>query len=179
MKFIKSGIAVLACAVLAGCMQPEGYPQPITAAPAKIAAKRGFQADRITQQRPVTVRTFVALDEKGKQLQEVPGAKCVVSTPELQARVVTPQQLQLPTVKGKPGPMSVSCERGAQKGVQTLTARLPVTSTSVAGTGSGAAFAVGLIATVAINAALQNKAMKDDEWTYMATDATELRVLLK
>lgn len=171
--------AVVACAALAGCMTPEGYPQPVSQEPAPTTLKRGMSADRIESTQPVIVRSFVDVEGEQNKQAETTGAVCTLSTPEWRARVVTPQQISLPLIKGKPGPLTVSCKQGDKSYAQTTEAGLPYSSTSVSGSGSSGAFVLGLIVTVAINETRRVNAEKRDIWAYAPTDATELRFTLK
>lgn len=172
--------AVLAVAVaVGGCMKIEDYPQELNAGTAELASRQGFDRARLIETQPKILRTMVATGADGKGRKEVRGAECEMSSPEVFSRIHTPQMVQAPVIKGKPGQMVVTCKLDGKTGQLVWTPSLEYRRTQVSGSGSNQAALAGLLITVAVNAARASKAKKEDEWQYLPSESKEVSVLLQ
>lgn len=179
MTGLKIAAALAAAAVVSGCMKVEDYPQRLNDGTVSLSARKGFDAARLIETQPKILRTMVATGEDGKGRKEVRGATCELSTPEVYSRINSPQMIQTPVIKGRPGQMQITCKLGEMTGEMVLPPNFEYRRTMVNGSGSNQAAVAGLLITLAVNAAQASKAKKDDEWQYFTSDLKEIRVLLK
>ncbi len=151
---------VATVAVLSACVKPVEVTQP----PATMALKNANFAQRVVAYREPVLRTYTKVD--GKQ-SEVSGLRCVLDSAELKATVITPVVVRVPTFKGKPTALRISCEGGALAGETVI-------NPQISGTAVGGASAAGLVAAVVSTAIIASR----DQWNFGA-DGQPMSVIVK
>ncbi|WP_421704445.1 hypothetical protein [Aliiroseovarius sp.] len=136
----------------------------VTAPPVSMAVKPGVPAERITGYREPILRSFI---EQDGQEAEVVGARCTLDSAELSGEFVTPAYVRLPTMKGKPTPLHISCTTGEQTGTRKVDPALQ-------GVAFGGASPAGLVAAVVSTAIVASA----DNWGYGA-DGVVIRIELE
>lgn len=162
-------LAALCVATLSACTVEYSK---ITVAPVMAAVLSSMNKDRLTgSTQRIAVRT-VTKGADGK-LKEIIGAKCVLTSDELRAEVVTPQEVVVPTFKqraefpnrGLPSGLVADCTAGK------LTGRgITVSGQKEAAVGTGAGIAGALI-TLAVTAAIASSS----PWQYPNVMTVELK----
>ena len=123
-------LAALTGLVLTGCTQ---YSE-VTTPPVTVTSKHSSTHERVKGFTEPVFRTVV---KEGNKTTEAKGLKCTIDSAELKASFVTPAKVRIPTLKGKPTPLYISCKGGDLKGEHTVAPNLH-------GTAVGGASAAGL-----------------------------------
>ena len=158
-------IAITAALFIGACTESG---QPLNTTPVSITLSPALQARTISYDRVVLRSMQPGPDGKPVELA---GAKCTLKSSDLSAELVTPAAVNLPRVKGQPGPITVTCRAAGKSGSKQIPPRL-VRAQGSAPAGGGLA---GALIMAAAAGAMSGIA---DRWSY-AQNGGDLRIELK
>lgn len=148
-------VATAALVFLAGCEANTDIATP----PTDVTYKPGFSQKRVDHTLKTQVRAYLPKTAQFSDPEEVKGASCRLDSKEFSATVVTPAFVNLPVIRGKPSPLTVSCAGGNRKGRNTFPPFKPQTVFI----GDPITMLVGNIASAVVTEA-------SDRWQYATAD---------
>ncbi len=154
-----------AAGFLAGC----DTNADITSPPVAVAYSKNFDQTRLKAGAPIAVRTFLPREEgSSEEPVEVKGASCELKSQEMHASFITPALVELPSFKGKPSIMHISCKAGDKAGAGNFNPGKPQTIF----VGDPVSMVIANLASAAVTAA-------SNRWAYVGPNTTYLGVVLK
>lgn len=155
-SFKAAAAAAISCCLLAACEANTDIETP----PVAVTFKPGFDEKRKREPIITAVRAYLSQAEgDSTPATQVSGARCKLESREFEVVVTTPALVEMPTIKGKPSNLSVTCKGGDKRGTLVFEPFKPHTVI----VGDPLSMLVGNIASAAVTAA-------SDRWFYASIE---------
>ncbi|QGX99024.1 hypothetical protein EI983_12390 [Roseovarius faecimaris] len=148
---------VAALTATSACVELSGIETP----PVTFTYSKDFDQSRLVPGMTRAFRTYAPPESASKSAgDEIKGAQCTMKSKELEASFVTPALIDMPTIRGKPSALEVTCRANGKSVTRVQEPFKPHTII----VGDPVSMLVSNIVTAAVTAG-------SDKWSYTSSDS--------